>query len=76
MDDNTTTHNSKESKLDDEEPDEVGWVAYGLIYTFGMAIYQLFIVQFVNSPSTISVKMALGLAIGVISIIFVATMQM
>lgn len=54
---------SDEQKIG-ESSDEISWVVYGILATLSIVVYQFFLVQFLNVPSTISVKMSLSVAIG------------
>lgn len=66
---------SSQTNLSDNA-EEIGWVFYGLLATILMAAYQFFIVQFLNTPSTISVKMALSIATGVVAILIVSVIEL
>ena len=58
---------AKESTILDNA-DEIGWVLFGIMSTICMVIYQFFLVEFFNIPSTVSSKIALSILIGVIAI--------
>ena len=75
MEDSNTILNQERMKIE-EEPDEIGWVMYGLLSTISIAIYQIILVQFINTPSTISVKMALSVVIGLIAIVFISIIEL
>lgn len=64
---NTLRTPSTEKSQDDT--DEVGWVLYGVTATVFLVIYQFFLVQFLNTPSTITVKILMSLIVGVLVII-------
>jgi hypothetical protein len=45
---------------------------YGIMATISMVVYQFFLVQFTNQPSTISAKMALSILIGASAVVIVS----
>ena len=59
---------TKGSKILDNA-DEISWVIYGIMATICMVVYQFFLVQFFNVPSTISSKIAMSTLIGFVVII-------
>lgn len=63
----TFSTTSREQEFEDNS-EEIGWVSYGMLATATMVCYQFFLIYFLNSPSTITVKLTLSLAIGVLAL--------
>lgn len=71
MDNSESGKDTSSTKVQDNA-EEISWVSYGIISTVSMVIYQFFLIQFCNEPSTISVKASISLLIGVLAIVFVS----
>ena len=74
MEESESTATPRGTKLKDN-PDEISWVFYGIVATISMVLYQFMLVEVLNVPSTISVKMVLSLAIGVVAILIVSAIK-
>jgi hypothetical protein len=75
MEDSESTYLQDEEKVQDNS-DEIGWVFYGILSTFTLVVYQFFLVELANIPSTISVKMGISVTIGVAAMMTVSFIKL
>ena len=75
MEESHSKTDSSKSRIEDN-PEEIGWVSYGMLATGTMVIYQFFLVYFMNIPSTISVKITLSFAIGILAVIITSIVKL